>query len=68
MGSPPAISWGGLKSEKKPAETGGPLLEHQLSLIHPFAFKHLFFNPLPFLGGTYSLSRRTPKVNRRNFL
>nr|DAE37803.1 MAG TPA: hypothetical protein [Caudoviricetes sp.] len=48
VGSLPAISWGGLKSEKKPAETGGPLLEHQLSLIHPFAFKHLFFNPLPF--------------------
>nr|DAH34303.1 MAG TPA: hypothetical protein [Caudoviricetes sp.] len=27
-----------------------------------------YFNPLPFLGDTCSLSRRTPKVNRRNFL
>nr|DAQ55096.1 MAG TPA: hypothetical protein [Caudoviricetes sp.] len=27
-----------------------------------------YFNPHPFPGDIYSLSRRTPKVNRRNFL
>nr|DAP96495.1 MAG TPA: hypothetical protein [Caudoviricetes sp.] len=43
--------------KKKPAETGGPLLEHQLTLIHPFAFQH--FNPLPFGRHLQSITVKT---------